>query len=119
MLLVPVPWCQRSWALPVLSVPSLTPATSAKLGKRHRTTTQAAELLIWSVRQWVPEREIVLVGDGGFASTRLGHACRRLRVCFVSRLLLTAQLYDPTILYHLNPKASRASNPTKALVNEN
>jgi hypothetical protein len=95
MLLVPVPWCQRGFALPVLSVPSLTPATSAKLGKRHRTTTQAAELLIWLVRRWVPEREIVLVGDGGFAWTRLGHTCRRLRVCFVSRLLLTAQLYDP------------------------
>src|SRR5215831_3212017 len=60
MLLVPMPWCQRSFALPVLSVPTLTPATSAKLGKRHRTTTRAAQLLIWLVRRWVPEREIVL-----------------------------------------------------------
>jgi DDE superfamily endonuclease len=37
----------------------------------------------------------VLVGDGGFAATSLGHMCRRLRVRFVSRLLLNAQLYDP------------------------
>ena len=95
MLLVPVPWCQRSWALPVLSVPTLTPVTSAKLGKRHRTTAQAAQILIALLRRWYPEREIVLVGDGGFAATSLGHTCRRLRVCFVSRLLLTAQLYDP------------------------
>ena len=94
MLLVPVPWCQRPWALPVLSVPTLTPATSAKLGKRHRTTIQAAQILIWLVRCWFPEREIVLVGDGGFAATGLGHTCRRLQVRFVSRLLLTAQLYD-------------------------
>ena len=95
MLLVSVPWCRRQWALPVMSVATLTPDTSTKLGKRHRTTTQAAQLLIWLVRRWFPEREIVLVGDGGFASTRLGHTCRRLQVRFVSRLLLTAQLYDP------------------------
>src|SRR5437667_1584806 len=95
MLLVSVPWGHRHWALPVISVPALTPATSAKLGKRHRTTTQAAQLLIWLVRRWFPEREIVLVGDGGFAATSLGHVCRLLRVRLVSRLLLTAQLYDP------------------------
>jgi hypothetical protein len=95
MMLVSVPWCHRQWALPVLSVPTLTPATSAKLGKRHRTTIRAAQLLIWLVRRWFPERAIILVGDGGFASTSLGHTCRRLRVRFVSRLLLTAQLYDP------------------------
>src|SRR5260370_20582543 len=95
MLLVSVPWCHRQWALPVISVPTLTPATSAKLGKRHRTTIQTAQLLIWLVRRWFPEREIVLVGDGGFAATSLGHMCRRLRVRFVSRLLLTAHLYDP------------------------
>lgn len=95
MLLVSVPWCRRQWALPVISVPTLTPATSAKLGKRHRTTIQAAQLLIWLVRRWFPKHEIVLVGDGGFAATSLGHTCRRLRVRFISRLLLTAQLYDP------------------------
>jgi hypothetical protein len=44
MLLGSVPWCLRRWALPVLSIPTLTPATSAKLGKRHRTTIQAAQL---------------------------------------------------------------------------
>jgi hypothetical protein len=81
------PWCQRGFALPVLSVLTLTPATSAKLGRRHRTTIQAAQLLIWLVRRWVPKRVIVLVGDGGFASNSLGHTRRRLRVRFVSRLL--------------------------------
>ncbi len=110
MLRVAVPWCQRRWALPVLSVPTLTPATSAKLGKRHRTTIQAAQLLIALVRRWVPQREIVLVGDGGFASAHLGHTCRRLRVCFVSRLLLTAQLYDPV---PPQPKGKPGVKPNK------
>jgi len=78
MLLVSVPWCQRGFALPVLSVLPLTPATSAKLGRRHRTTIQAAQLLIWLVRRWFPKRVIVLVGDGGFASNSLGHTRRRV-----------------------------------------
>jgi hypothetical protein len=95
MLLVRLPWCRRPWALPIVSVPTLTPATSAKLSKRHRTTIQAAQVLIWLVRRWYPQREIVLIGDGGFAAASLGHTCRGLRVRFVSRFLLTAQLYDP------------------------
>jgi DDE superfamily endonuclease len=110
MLLVRVPWCQRPWALPVVSVPTLTPATSAKLGKRHRTTIQAAQILIWLVRRWHPQREIVLIGDGGFAAASLGHTCRRLRVRFVSRLLLTAQLYDPV---PPQPKGKPGVKPSK------
>ena len=44
--------CHRQWALPVISVLTLTPATSAKLYKLHRTTLHAAQLLIWLVRLW-------------------------------------------------------------------
>jgi DDE superfamily endonuclease len=110
MLLIRVPWCQRPWALPILSIPTLTPATSAKLGKRHRTTIQAAQMLIWLVRRWHPEREIVLIGDGGFAATSLGHTCRHLHVRFVSRLLLTAQLYDPV---PPQPKGKPGVKPNK------
>jgi hypothetical protein len=51
--------------------------------------------LSWLVRRWHPQRELVVIGDGGFASARLSHSCRRLRVGLVSRLLLNAQLSDP------------------------
>jgi hypothetical protein len=30
-------WTQRSWALPVLSVPTPTPEVSRRLGLRHKT----------------------------------------------------------------------------------
>jgi len=95
MLLVPVPWSRRPWALPFLSVPTLAPATSAKLGKRHRTTVERTQTLIRLVRRWQPDREVVLVGDSGFAAVSLGRVCRQQRVRLVSRLLLNAQLYDP------------------------
>lgn len=95
MLLVPVPWSTRPWALPLLTAPALAPKTSAKLGKRHRTTVDRARTLLWLVRRWQPERAIVLVGDGAYAAVALGHLCRRQRhpVRFVSRLRLDAALY--------------------------
>ncbi len=68
MLLVPVPWSRRPWACPFLTVPALAPATSAKLGKRHRTAVDRASLLLRLVRRWQPTREITLVGDSGSRS---------------------------------------------------
>jgi len=96
MVLVPVPWSTRPWALPLLTAPALAPATSAKLGRRHRTTVDRARTLLWLVRRWQPDRELVLVGDGAYAAVALGHLCRRQRrpVRFVSRLRLDAALYD-------------------------
>src|SRR5215207_1303832 len=46
MLLAPVPWCRRRWALPCLAIPTFTPGTSAKLGKRHRTAPERTEGLV-------------------------------------------------------------------------
>lgn len=95
-LLVPVPWSTRPWACPFLTVPVLAPATSAKLGKPHRTTVDRTQTLVRLVRRWQPGREVVLIGDGGFAATPLGHTCRTLpRTTLVTRLRLDAALYDP------------------------
>lgn len=94
-LLVPSPWGGREWALPVLTVPTRSPALSQKLGKPHRTIPQYAQVLIRLVRRWYPTRELLLVGDSAFAAARLGHTCREQGVRLVSRLLLNAQLYDP------------------------
>lgn len=95
-LLVPVPWSQRLWALPFMTIPALGPKTSAKLQKRHRTIVEWAMIMVDKVRSWQPEREIVLVGDGSYAAVALGHHCRRYPrpVQLVSRLRLDARLYN-------------------------
>jgi DDE superfamily endonuclease len=110
MLLVPSPWSAREWALPVLTIPTRSPALSRTLGKSHRTIPDYAQLLIRLVRRWQPDRELILVGDSAFAVARLGHTCRRLGVRLVSRLLLTAQLYDPV---PLQPKGKPGVKPKK------
>src|SRR5918911_207470 len=94
-VLVPVPWSRRPWALPFLSIPTLTPATSGKLGRRHRTTPEYADVLVRLVRRWQPKREIVVVGDSAFAVVELGHTGRARGMHLISRLVLNAQLYDP------------------------
>jgi hypothetical protein len=58
MLLAPVPWSRCRWALPFLAIPTFTPATSAKLGKRHRTAPERTEGLVRLIRRWQPDRAI-------------------------------------------------------------
>jgi DDE superfamily endonuclease len=94
-LLVPSPWGSREWALPILTVPTRSPALSQQLGKPHRTLPQYAQVLVRLVRRWYPTRALLLVGESAFAAARLGHTCREHGVRLVSRLLLNAQLYDP------------------------
>src|SRR3954471_23815918 len=95
MLLVPVPWSRRRWALPFLTIPTFSPATSARLGKAHRTAPERTEVLVRLIRRWQPDRAIEVVGDSGFAVLRLAHVCSAARVRLISRLVLNAQLYDP------------------------
>jgi hypothetical protein len=95
MLLVPVPWSRRRWALPFLAIPTFTPAISATLGRPHRTAPERTEILVRVIRRWQPHRTIHLVGDSGFAVPRLAHVRGTARVRLVSRLVLNAQLYDP------------------------
>jgi DDE superfamily endonuclease len=95
MLLVAVPWSRRRWALPFLAIPTFTPATSAKLGRRHRTVPECTEVLVRLLRRWQPHRAIRVVGDSAFATMGLAQTCRASGVRLISRLVLNAQLYEP------------------------
>jgi hypothetical protein len=113
-VLVPVPWSQRPWALPFMTVLALGQKTSAKLHKRHHTIVQWAEFMIDKVRRWQPEREITLVGDGGYAAIALAQRCQRLKkaVKLVSRLRLDARLFD---FPAAQPRSKRGPKPKKGV----
>jgi hypothetical protein len=98
MLLVPVPWARRLWALPFLSVLAPSERYSARQGKRHKKITDWARQMLLLVRRWWPQREIVAVADCAYASLRLLASCQRFLprpVTFITRLRLDAALYDP------------------------
>jgi hypothetical protein len=111
-ILVPVPWSQRLWALPFMTIPALGPKTSDKLRKRHRTIVDWAMIMIEKVRTWQPDREIALVGDGSYAAVVLVQRCQRLKrpVKLVSRLRLDACLHD---FPAPQPKGKRGPKPKK------
>jgi hypothetical protein len=101
MLLVPMPWAGRVWALPFLSILAPSEHYTAQRGKQHKKITDWARQMLLLVRRWWPEREIVAVADSAYASLRLLASCRRFLpkpVTFVTRLRLDAALYDPAPL---------------------
>ena len=97
MVLVSVPWSQRVWALPFLTVLAPSEQTNVANGQRHKTSIDWIMQMIGAVRRWLPERVLVLVTDGGLVAIKPGLRCVGFRnpVTYVSRLRLDVQLYDP------------------------
>jgi hypothetical protein len=92
MLLVPLPWSSRSWALPFLTVLAPSPRANEAAGKRHKTTIDWAVPRIKGVGRWWGQRPEVLMGDvAGCAWVCLQ---ARFSVTLVSRRRLDAQGYD-------------------------
>jgi hypothetical protein len=108
MLLAPIPWAQRVWALPFLTVLAPSERYHQELGKHHKQLTDWARQMISQVRQWLPERLLVVVADSSYAAIELLAACQRLStpVNLVTRLRLDAALYDPA-----PPPAGRRGRP--------
>jgi DDE superfamily endonuclease len=96
MLLVPVPWSSRVWALPFLSVLAPHKKRHEEQGLRHKTSIDWIAQMIAQTRRWLPDRKLVLVVDGGLIAVKLGLRCLHFGnpVTFVSRLHLNVRLFD-------------------------
>jgi hypothetical protein len=95
MLLAPIPWAGRVWALPFLTVLAPSERYSQARGRRHKKLTDWARQMVWQARRWMPRRELVLVGDSSFAALELLAALLHQGVICVTRLRLDAALYEP------------------------
>ena len=97
MLLAPIPWAARTWALPVLTALAPSERDDADRGRRHKALTDWARQPLLVVRRWWPDRAIVAVADSGYAALEFLAACRAWPnpVTVVTRLRLDAALYEP------------------------
>lgn len=95
MLLAPVPWAGRVWALPFLTALAPSERYCRERGRRHKKLTDWARQLILQARRWLSGRQLVLVGDSGFAALELLAALGRHGIICITRLRLDAALYDP------------------------
>jgi hypothetical protein len=94
MLLAPIAWAQRVWALPVLTALAPSERYDAECGRRHKRLTDWARQMLLQVHRWLPGRSLVVVADSSFAALDLLGALAPRMTC-ITRLRLDAQLYAP------------------------
>ena len=92
MLLTEIPFAKKVWALPFLTVLCPSERYDEERGIRHRKLTDRARQAILLIKKWLPQMNLVLVGDSSFAALDLLNAVRD-EVTLVSRLRLDAALY--------------------------
>jgi len=95
MLLSPIPWAGRIWALPFLTVLAPSERYCRERSLRHKKLTDWARQVALQARRWRPGREIVLLGDSSFAALDLLTTLIRHGLISVTRLRLDAALYEP------------------------
>jgi hypothetical protein len=94
MLLTEVPFACKVWALPFMTI--LCPSEKYHSGKgiRHRKLTRRARQAILLIKRWLPDFQLIFVGDSSYAAIDLLNAIRA-KVTMVTRLRLDAALYKP------------------------
>ena len=94
MVVLPIRWSGRNWALPFLTILAPSARWSETHRKRHKTLTDWARQAILQTKRWLPDRALIFVADNGFAALELLAAVRN-HVCVITRLRLDAALYKP------------------------
>lgn len=95
MLLVPLPWAGRVWALPFLTALCPSERYYEGYGRAHRPLTARARQLLRMVQRWFAARKFVVVADSSFAALELLAAVTSEQMSVVTRLRLDAALYQP------------------------
>lgn len=97
MLLAPIPWAKRVWALPFLTVLSPSERYYQKLGRPHKKLTEWGAWMLLQVHRWLPDRRLVVVADASFAVIELlwRFSQRVNPIVMIVRFRLDAALYDP------------------------
>ena len=92
-LIVKLPWSNRYWALPFMTVLCTSKKYDEQKGLKHKSSIDRTIQLVYVISRLL-KRSWILLGDGGFACIKLGHACLDSKTTLVSRLRLDAALFD-------------------------
>jgi hypothetical protein len=94
-LSVKLPFIERVLAMPFLTILEPSKKSDEACKKRHKTTLDWTCQALGQICRWLgKKRQIVLVGDGGFAAGALALRCIGLGVSLVTRLKMNAALFD-------------------------
>jgi hypothetical protein len=97
MLLVPIPWAERVWALPFLTVLAPSERYYQNRVRGQKILTDWARQMLLQVRRGLPQRRVVVVADACFAVISLLSRVQHLPnpIGMVTRFRLDAALYEP------------------------
>src|SRR3989304_1728818 len=97
MLLAPIPWAKRVWALPFLTVLAPSERYYENKVRGHKKLTDWARQMLFQARRWLPGRRLVVVADASFAVIGfLWHMTQLPNpICMITRFRLDAALYGP------------------------
>jgi hypothetical protein len=93
MLLTKIPWAQRIWALPVLTVLAPSERFSEQAGRRHKSIVDWARQMILQLRRWLPDRVLIVVMDCAYAGQVLFDRLNRAGVTVVAQIRLDSALH--------------------------
>jgi len=92
-LLCPIPWANRIWALPFLTVLAPSERYHDQLGKQHKKMSDWVRQICFLIRRWLPDFQLIIVGDGSYAVMEL-FATTRKYLTWIARFRMNASLYD-------------------------
>jgi hypothetical protein len=97
MLLAPIPWAQRVWALPFLTVLAPSERYYQERKRAHKKLTDWAKQVLLQASRWLPGRKLVVVMDAGFAAIDFLWQVAKLAhpITLITRFRLDAALYAP------------------------
>jgi hypothetical protein len=99
MLLTPIPFAQRIWALPIMTVLAPSQRYYQQRGRGAKTVLERSVQMFKVLRRWLPQRRLVGVGDNEYAALDFLHQMQQNTITFVTRLRLDAALYEPAPPY--------------------
>jgi hypothetical protein len=76
MLLVPIPFAARVWALPFMTILAASERYNIKHKKPHRILTDWARVMLRTVQRWFPERQLMVVADSAPGPSGAGVGAR-------------------------------------------
>jgi hypothetical protein len=97
MLLVPIPWAKRTWALPFLTCLAPSERFYATKPRAHKKLTDWGRQMVRQLRRWLPDRQLVIVADSSFAAIQWLFTLTQWpgKLCAIVRFRLDAALYTP------------------------
>ncbi|MCC7165542.1 MAG: transposase [Anaerolineae bacterium] len=97
MLLTLIPFAQRIWALPFLTVLAPSEGYYETSARAHKKLTVVMRQALLQVRRWLPERTLVFVADNSYAVIEFLWAMTQLAnpIIMVVRFRMDAALYEP------------------------